>query len=306
MKRVIVVAGATGTGKTAMGVQLAQQLGTEVISADSQLVYRELEIGTAKPNLEERQGIPHQMLDVAAPDEIFSASTYHDQAKVHLERLWDENRIPIVVGGTGFYMKALLQPSIIPNVDPDPAFRAMLSEWAQREGTPALHQRLQAIDPQRALDLHPNDLPRLIRALEINEITGQTVPREEISKDISLLWLGLTIGDREEHNKRLLHRTQQMMAAGWLTEVEALLARYGPQANALNVALGYPQLVKVLTENMPLAEAIEAITIATRQYARRQGIWFRRNEDMNWIDVGVLSPTAQSIVVQSALENWLI
>jgi tRNA dimethylallyltransferase len=306
MKRAIVIVGTTGTGKTAWGVRLAQKLGTEVISADSQLVYRELEIGTAKPSLEERQGVPHQMMDVAAPNEVFSAAQYQRQAKEHLERLWANNLIPIVVGGTGFYIKALLQNGFIPDVPPDPDFRASLTALAQYEGVPVLHQRLQSLDPQRANDLHPNDLPRLIRALEIIHVTGGPVPREGASGEtLSLLWLGFGYGDREQHNVQLQSRMEQMLAAGWLAEVDFLLQRYGPDTHALNVALGYPQLLKVLTEKAPLPEAIEAIHIATRQYARRQGIWFRRNPDINWLDVGVLTPAAQSLLIQSALQSWL-
>src|SRR6478609_450291 len=207
-KRVIVIGGATGTGKTALGVELAKQLNTEVLSADSQLVYKGLSVGTAKPSLEERHGIPHHLIDIADPDIEFSVAMYCEEAQAHLNRLWAENKIPIVVGGTGFYIKNLLQPSIIPNVDPDPEYRAELNDIAEKEGNAALHQRLVAIDPSRAEAIHPNDRFRLIRALEINRATGKPVPQEEIAKDVSLLWVGLTYGDRQQHNEKLLARTQ--------------------------------------------------------------------------------------------------
>lgn len=305
-KRVIVVGGATGTGKTALGVELAKQLNTDVLSADSQLVYKGLSVGTAKPSLEEQEGIPHHLIDIADPDEEFSVAMYCEEAQAHLNRLWEQGKIPVVVGGTGFYIKNLLQPSIIPNVDPDPEYRAELTEMAEKEGNTALHERLVALDPSRAEAIHPNDRFRLIRALEINRATGKPVPQEEIAKDVSLLWIGLTYGDRQQHNEKLLERTQRMLDAGWLEEVQGLLAQYGSDSKALTVALGYSQLAQVLKGELSLPEAVESITIATRQYARRQAIWFRRNPDINWLDVGVLSFAAQKIATNAALENWLL
>jgi len=305
-KRVIVLGGATGTGKTALGVELAKQLNTEVLSADSQLVYKGLTVGTAKPSLEEKQGVPHHLIDIAEPDEEFSVAMYCEEAQTYLNRLWEQEKIPLVVGGTGFYIKNLLQPSIIPNVDPDPEYRAVLNEIAEKEGNTSLHERLLAIDPRRAEAIHPNDRFRLIRALEINRATGKPVPQEEIAKDVSLLWIGLTYGDRQQHNEKLFERTQRMLDAGWLEEVQGLLAQYGSGSKALTVALGYSQLAQVLEGRLSLPDAIESIVIATRQYARRQAIWFRRNPDINWLDVGVLSFAAQKIAVNSALENWLL
>jgi tRNA dimethylallyltransferase len=305
-KNVIVIAGPTGTGKTALGVSLAKQLNTEVLSADSQLVYKGLNIGTAKPSLDERQNIPHHLMDMAEPNEDFSVAMYCEAAQSHMARLWQENKIPIVVGGTGFYIKSLLQPSIVPNVDPDPDYRLYLTSLAEQEGNAALHERLRLLDPIRAEAIHPNDRFRLIRALEINKVTGKPVPQEEIAKDISLLWLGLTYGDRQQHNLKLFERTQQMLDAGWLQEARDLVDTYGPDANALRVALGYSQLLQVLSGELSLEEAIELITIATRQYARRQLIWFRKNPDIHWLDVGVHSFEAQKIAAQAALENWLL
>jgi tRNA dimethylallyltransferase len=289
-KRVIAVVGSTATGKTALGVVLAQWLDTEVISADSQVIYRELDIGTAKPTEAERQGIPHHMIDVAAPNEAFSAATYKGQANAHLNRLWAEGKTPIVVGGTGFYTRALLQAEFIPDVPPNPAFRQSMQELAEQAGSPALHQLLADRDPLRAGDLHPHDQVRIIRALEIIEATGKPVPRESRSKDLQVLWVGLTYADRDLLRARIDRRIEAMIAEGWLAEVEALVARYGPEAHALQVAHGYPELVQVVLGQRTLEDALAQVRINIHQYARRQMTWFRRNPEIQWLMADQLTP----------------
>lgn len=289
---VIAIVGPTATGKTTLGAALARHLGTEVISADSQLIYRELDIGTAKPSNEELQGVPHRMIDVAAPDEIFSAAMYQTQAAAHLERLWAGGRVPVVVGGTGFYIRALLEAEFIPEAPPNPAFRKRMNALADAEGSQILHQLLEAKDPERAADLHPNDRFRLIRALEIIEATGRPVPRQARRKDIPVLWIGLGYADRALLDVRINARIERMLDAGWLFEVEALVRRYGREAHALGVAHGYPELVRVVTGECALETAVEQIRINVRQYARRQMTWFRRNPAIRWRDCDRLSPEA--------------
>jgi tRNA dimethylallyltransferase len=283
MPSVVAVVGPTATGKTDLGVFIAKALGSEVVSADSQLIYWELTIGTAKPDATERQGIPHHMIDVAAPTEVFSAAQYQAQAQGHLERLWNQGKLPVVVGGTGFYLKSLLEAEFIPDVAPNPLFREEMNALAQTEGTPALHHLLSEQDPQRAADLHPNDKVRLIRALEIIHATGQPVPRRNQPKRLSVLWLGLTYADRTLLDIRIDSRIEAMLQAGWLAEVETLIARYSLDAHALGVAHGYPELVKVVLGETSLAEATEQIRINVRQYARRQMTWFRKNPTIQWL-----------------------
>jgi len=289
-KRIVAVVGQTATGKTALGASLAQWLNTEVISADSQVVYRELNIGTAKPSLAEREGIPHHMIDVAAPDEVFSAAAYQAQAMEHLKRLWDAGKIPVVVGGTGFYLRALLQADFMPNVPPNPEFRMAMRELAKREGALVLHQRLNEQDPLRAGDLHPHDLVRIIRALEIIASTGKPVPRQSKDKTLQIHWLGLTMEDRDRLRTGIDQRIETMMADGWLTEVETLIQKYGPQAHALQVAHGYPELVQVCLGERSLADALEQVRINIHQYARRQMTWFRKNAEIKWLLVDRLAP----------------
>lgn len=282
-KPIIAVVGPTATGKTALGVALAQWLDSEVVSADSQIIYRELDIGTAKPTEEECQGIPHHMINVADPTEAFSAANYQAQAVTHLDRLWSCGKVPIVVGGTGFYVKALLQAEFIPNVSPNPDFRHMMNQLAEREGPLALHRLLEERDPLRAQDLHPHDKVRIIRALEIIEATGNPVPRESKDKSLAVHWLGLTYEDRDKLRARIDQRIESMMTQGWLAEVEELVARYGTAAHALQVAHGYPELAQVVSGQRLLEDALEQVRINIHQYSRRQMTWFRRTPEIHWL-----------------------
>jgi tRNA dimethylallyltransferase len=303
-KPVIAIVGSTATGKTALGVALAQWLQTDVVSADSQVLYRQLDIGTAKPTEDEQAGIPHHMFDVADPDEIFSAATYQEQATAHLERLWAAGKVPIVVGGTGFYVRALLEADFIPDVPPNEVFRQELNVLAEREGSLFLHQRLQTLDPERAKDLHPNDRVRLIRALEIIEATGQPVPRQSQRKDRDVCWFGLTYDDRSLLDQRIDTRIDAMLAAGWLDEVESLVQRYGPTTHALGVAHGYPELVDVVQGKRSLANAVEQIQINIHQYARRQITWFKRNPDIHWFACDTITPPDLLAAAKGVITDW--
>jgi tRNA dimethylallyltransferase len=309
LKQVIAVVGSTATGKTAIGVALAQWLETEVVSADSQVIYRELTIGTAKPSPEECQGVPHHMIDVAAPDEMFSAAMYQAQATEHLERLWAAGKTPVVVGGTGFYIRALLEAEFIPDVPPNPEFRQAMGELFEREGSPALHRMLAEKDPLRAGDLHPNDKVRIVRALEIIEATGKPVPRQSREKALQVHWIGPTFEeDRDLLRARIDRRIEAMMVQGWLAEVEDLVARYGPTAHALQVAHGYPELVQVILGQRSLADALEQVRINIHQYARRQMTWFRRNPAIHWLQadnatVGELQAEAKAFITQARLSG---
>jgi tRNA dimethylallyltransferase len=288
---VIAIVGTTATGKTPLGVSLAQGLQAQygvsaaVISADSQLVYQGLDIGTAKPTVAEQQGVVHYGMDWVAPNEPFSVAQYQALATPVLDTLLAEGKIPIVVGGTGFYIKALLESQFIPAVPPDPAFRAQIAELAQREGRPAVYARLQALDPARAAALYPNDLVRVTRALEIIHHTGQPVSNQVQPRPYQVLWIGLHHADRTLLDAKILARITAMLDAGWLDEVQQLMARFGPQAPALQVAHGYPELVQVCQGQITLDQAVAQININVRQYARRQLTWFKRNPHIHWFNV---------------------
>jgi tRNA dimethylallyltransferase len=287
-QRFIAVVGPTATGKTALGIEIAKALETEILSADSRIIYRELNIGTAKPTLEEMQGIPHHMLDRAAPTEAYSVSRYQEEARPLAEALHRAGKLPVVVGGTGFYLRALLQEEFVPPVPPDEAFRAEMQQLAARHGSPWLHARLAERDPQRAAALHPNDRFRIIRALEIIHQTGAEVPNQPKPLGYDVLWIGLTYADRDKLRARIDERIVAMMQAGWLEEVADLMRRYGPEAEALTKTHGYPELVGHLQGKLSLEEALESIRIQIHQYARRQMTWFRRNPEIYWLSVDEL------------------
>ncbi len=303
--RVIAVIGPTATGKTDLAVHIAQRLQTEIISADSQIIYRELDIGTAKPTAPERQNIPHYMIDVAAPDEMFSAANFQTQATLHLQGIHQQGKIPVVVGGTGFYLRALLESDFIPAVAPNEAFRAAMHQLADQQGPAALYDRLRTLDPVRAEALHPNDRVRIIRALEIIDATGLPVPNQPTEKALDVLWLGLTYADRDLLRSRIDQRIALMMAQGWLAEVETLVRQYGPTAHALGVAHGYPELVAVILGQRKLDEALAQIRINIHQYARRQMTWFKRNPEIQWSIRDEQSPEALRNWADQAVQRWL-
>ncbi len=289
-RRVIAVVGPTATGKTAIGIDLAERLNTGVISADSRVIYRELDIGTAKPTPEEIRGVPHHMIDVADPPEVYSVARYAQEAGAVLEDMFSRGRVPVVVGGTGFYIRALLETDFLPDVPPDEDFRARMTTLAEAHGSPHLHELLREKDPVRAAALHPNDRFRVIRALEIVERTGRPVPSPPAEGlPFGITWIGLAYADRRKLWQRINDRIDAMLTAGWLDEVEGLLAKYGPDAEALRVTHGYPELVQVAQGRRSLEDAVEQIRINIRQYSRRQMTWFRKNSAIQWFAVDELS-----------------
>lgn len=302
--RVIAIVGPTATGKTALSVELAQWLNTEIISADSQIIYRELTLGTAKPTEAEKQGVPHHMIDVADPNQPFSVATFQQQASQHLQAIQAQGKIPIVVGGTGFYLRALLQSDFIPPVPPNEPFREQMRQLANQFGSQHLHDLLFAKDAARAEALHPNDQVRLIRALEIIEATGLPVPNQPIDKPLDVLWLGLTYESRDLLRSRIDQRIEQMMAAGWMAEVQDLVNRYGAKAHALGVAHGYPELVDVVLGKRILPEAISQIQLNIHQYSRRQMTWFRRNLEINWWTCDAGSPDQLRDWAKTRIKDW--
>jgi len=286
--QVIAVVGPTATGKTSLGVALAKALNGEVVSADSQLVYQGLTIGTAKPTDDERQGIPHHCIDCTLPTQAFSVAEYQQLASKTVENIIAQGKTPIVVGGTGFYLQALLQQARLPAVPPDDDFRAAMMVLKDQHGAAYLHQKLASQDPDRAAALHPNDSFRVIRALEIIHHTGAPVPNAPVESPYQVCWLGLTWQDRDRHRAVIEQRITAMLDAGWLEEVRGLIATYGADAYALGVAHGYPEWVAHVTGKQPFQSALAQIQINIYQYARRQMTWFQRNEGIDWLDVGAL------------------
>lgn len=305
----IAVVGPTGSGKTALGVALAQALGTSVVSADSQLVYTGLDIGTAKPTNDEMQGIPHHMIDLVTPTERYTVARYREEALPLLNNIRSDGHVPIVVGGTGLYVRALLDPPLSPEVSPDLAFRAELEAWMQQQGEGdngmlALHKRLEALDPRRASEIHFRNTVRILRALEIIEATGKPVP-ESVSPNVNdIIWIGLTYQDRDLMRDRIDKRIQAMLDTGWVEEVRQLMEQYGPEAHALQVAHGYPELIQYLQGQRSLESAIAQIETNIHQYARRQLTWYRQDlfkqaKSLHWFEIDVIS---QNDILTKALD----
>jgi tRNA dimethylallyltransferase len=300
---IYIIVGSTATGKTDLAIALAQQLGCSVLSADSQQVYEGLSIGTAKPTLAEQAGVTHYGLDLVPPTQGFSVANYTQYALPLLVSACQQNKSLIIAGGTGFYLQPLLQQHRLPTVASNPALRQQLLADAAKlnPSSPSthLHQKLAQLDPERAMAISPKDLVRVLRALEIVITTGKPVSKalQPSLLEVDLQEAGLTlppihwVGLRYEQTTLLWHRIEQrignMLEAGWLQEVEALVASHGAEAHALQVAHGYPELLAVLQGTRSLEDAQQQIKINVRQYARRQRIWFSKNPSIGWVDVSL-------------------
>jgi tRNA dimethylallyltransferase len=289
--RVVVVVGPTAAGKTGLAVELAEALGGEIVSVDSMQVYRELDIGTAKPDAATRARVPHHLLDVAAPDEDFSAARFAALADAAAAGIAARGRAVIACGGTGLYLRAWLE-GLFEAPPADPAIRAR----HRAEGPAALAARLAEVDPDAAAAIRPNDLVRLSRALEVYEQTG--VPISELRRRAARgrRYRARLVGlapPRDELYRRIDARFEAMLAAGLLDEVRRTIDRYGPDVRALG-ALGYRQLRDHLLGRLPLDEAVRLAQRDTRHFARRQLNWFRAVPDVAWheapgtVDVGAL------------------
>jgi len=296
--QIVVIVGPTAVGKTAMVLHLAARLPVEVISCDSMQVYRYLDIGTAKPSLEEQRAVPHHLIDVVDPDEDFDAGRYRQMAAAAIANVVRRGRIPLIVGGTGLYLRALLH-GLIPRAPQDPEVRARLRRLAAKHGGAFLHQRLQAVDPQAAAKIHPHDLVRLIRGLEIWETTGR--PPSQLygehgfrRRHYRVLKIGLQ-RPRSELYQRIERRVEEMMAQGLLEEVEELLRRgYGPELKSMQ-GLGYRHMVQCLHGSWSLEVAVEKLQRDTRRYAKRQMTWFRSDSGIRWFAPGDAETTAALI-----------
>ncbi len=283
--RVLVVVGPTAVGKTALALDLAEELGGEIVSADSIQVFRGMDIGSAKPTLEERARVPHHLLDVAEPDESFSAGRYAELAATAIEAIAGRGRVPVIAGGSGLYVRALLE-GLAAGVESDPEVRLRIAERLAREGVDAIRRQLEAVDPETARRIHGTDVYRMTRALEVQEITGRPLSAHHAAhgrrgRRYDPVWIGLT-EDRPSLYARIEARCDDMMARGLLEEVHGLVARgYGLDLRPLR-SLGYKQMGEVLRRERALDTAVAEMKKATRRYAKRQLTWFRADPDIPW------------------------
>ena len=284
--KLLVLCGPTASGKTALGVALAQARNGEVVSADSMQIYRRMDIGTAKPTAEEMGGVPHHMLDVADPAEDYSVARYVRDADACVQDILARGRLPIVVGGTGLYID-----NLVAGRDFAPftgAWRERLQARAREEGLPALHAELRRVDPDRAEKLHPNDEKRILRALEVWYETGETITAHDArTRDLppryDALRVCLTFARREDMWDRIDRRVDGMMAAGLEREVRDLLASGVPPAATSMQAIGYKEFAAALRGEETVAQAVDEVKLRSRQYAKRQLTWFRRTPGLRWV-----------------------
>ncbi len=282
--KTIVICGATATGKSDLAVSLAQEIGAEIINADSMQLYRGMDIGTAKLSLLERGGIAHHMLDVLDVTEDATVAWYQDKARETISQIHSRGKSAVIVGGTGLYIKAILDDLNFP--DTDPAIRERLNAEAEEFGTARLFERLQQLDPAAAAAIDIQNVRRVVRALEVIEITGQpftaNLPREGSSKYPDAMQFGLVM-DREKLTERIDARVDLMWQKGLVAEVDSLIADGINQATTARRALGYAQVISMRAGEISEDQAKEETKRATRQYARRQETWFSRDARIKWI-----------------------
>jgi tRNA dimethylallyltransferase len=287
----VLLLGPTGSGKTALSLELAERFGGEIVSCDSVAVYRGMELGTAKPTLQDRQRVPHHLIDIATPDQPFTAGHYSRDARAALREITARNRLPIVTGGTGLYLRALTE-GLFAGPERHEQLRMRLRRSAERRRGGWLHSLLTRLDPASAARIHANDTPKLIRAIEVCLAARQPMSRV-LSRDpltgFRLLRIGLN-PPRTQLYERLNQRCAEMFAAGLVDETRALLAQYGP-VKALD-SLGYRQALSVVRGEETLPQAVAAAQQGHRNYAKRQMTWFRREPDVHWIESFGNSPQA--------------
>lgn len=290
MKRpLIVIGGPTACGKTGFSIKLAKEIGGEIISADSMQVYRYMDIGTAKVTPEEADGVSHYLIDEFDPDEEYNVMIFQQKAKAYMEEIWAKGKIPILVGGTGFYINALLYDNDFTETENNTSYREECYKLAREQGPDVLYERLQEIDPEYAANIHPNNVKRVTRALEYHYLTGQkfsehNAEQKEKATPYNAAVIILTM-DREKLYERIELRIDLMLKQGLLEEVKGLLDRgYTPDLVSMQ-GIGYKEFIPYFNGECTLEEAVTQLKTNTRRFAKRQLTWFRRQIDGLWIDL---------------------
>lgn len=281
--------GPTAVGKTNLSIELAQALSCEIISGDSMQVYRKMDIGTAKISQDEMKGIPHHLIDVLNPDEEFSVALFQSWCQQLIPDIHRRGNLPMIVGGTGLYIESVCYKYEFIEANADEEFRNAQQRYADEHGALALHERLQGVDPESAERLHPNDVRRVIRALEVFHLTGETLSAKLSTQTkespYDLCFIGLTM-DRQMLYNRIEQRVDVMMEQGLVKEVSSLLEQGYDRHLVSMQGLGYKEIVEHLVDGVPLELAVEKLKRDTRRYAKRQLSWFRHMKDISWIDMG--------------------
>jgi tRNA dimethylallyltransferase len=298
----MVLCGPTAIGKTDLSLQIAETYGMEIISADSRQVYRLMDIGTAKPSRAEQACVPHHMIDIVWPDENYHAARYIADAGQVIDEICGRGKQPLLVGGTGLYIRAMTE-GLLEAPGADEELRRRLHARAEVEGSEGLHRQLSEVDPETAVRLHPNDLTRIVRALEVYEQSGR--PLSEIQQDhqfgdrpYRVLKIGLE-ADRAQLYARINQRAEQMFAEGLIEEVESLLASgYSAELKTMKT-IGYRQVISLLEGRCSKEKALEDVQQATRRYAKQQITWLRQDKSMIWVD-----SSADFVTIRAFIDNF--
>ena len=301
--KVIVICGPTASGKTSLSIEVAKKIDGEIISCDSMQIYKEMNIGTAKPTVEEMQGIPHYMLDFVLPSERYSVADFKEAATDRIEDILKREKVPIIVGGTGLYVDALTKNITYPEIEIDLEYRKQLEELIKENGLESLYEEAKKIDEKAMQTISKNDKKRIMRVLEIYHQTGKTKTQLESESRLTpppYEYIVFAINmEREKLYERINKRVDIMIDQGLIEEVEALTKKYEEFPTAMQ-GLGYKEVVSYLKKEITKEEMIEKLKMETRRYAKRQLTWFRKDENIKWIDG--LAPLEQNI--QCILEEY--
>ena len=307
-KKAIVVVGATASGKTALGVHIAKKFNGEVISADSMQIYKGMDIATAKPTTEEMDGITHHLIDFVDVKSQYSVSDYCNDAKIVFDKIIENNKLPVIVGGTGLYIDSFLSNTkFLESASSDSVRQELLLE-AEKNGVSSLYEQLKEIDPDAAENIHPNNIVRVVRALEIYKTTGKTLTEQNklshaVESDIEPLYIGINYTDREILYNRINLRVDLMLESGLLEEAKAFF-KLNPSKTAFN-AIGYKEIKPFIDGELSFDVCVENLKRETRRYAKRQITWFKRNKNINWIYADNLSKEALFDSVDKLINNYL-
>lgn len=301
--KVIVICGPTASGKTGLSIELAKKINGEIVSCDSMQIYKDMTIGTAKPTLEEMQGIKHYLIDFVSPDSRYSVADFQKDAKKAIAEILSKGKVPIIVGGTGLYVDTLVYNIQYPEIETDLEYRKQLEKIAEKDGLYALYEKASEIDEEAVKKISSNDKKRIMRILEIHHQTGKTKTQLEIESrkeepEYDYLVYAINM-DREKLYDRINKRVDIMIDQGLIEEVQKLLQKYKNFPTAMQ-GLGYKEVVSYLQGNMTREEMIDVLKQETRRYAKRQLTWFRKNKEIKWIDG--LMPKEENI--QRILEDY--
>lgn len=285
--KVIVICGPTASGKTALSIELAKKIDGEIVSADSMQIYKDMDIGSAKPTKEEMEGIKHYLLDFVSPEERYSVADYKKDATIAVNEIIEKGKTPIIVGGTGLYIDSLIYNIDYPEIEFDEEYRKSLEKRAEEEGLQNLYEEAKEIDSKAIENISPNDQKRILRVLELYHQTGKTKTEQEIESrkneipyDYHVFALNM---DREKLYDRINKRVDIMIEQGLIEEVEGIIKKYRTYPTAMQ-ALGYKEIKEYIIGNITKEQAIETVKQETRRYAKRQLTWFRKNKQTIWLN----------------------